>query len=142
MIARFKRFRSDDRGAQLVEFAVIAPLLITLVLGIVEFSWYLGNNLDVRHGAREGARLAAVDADTTAAMRTSVCNSMDFASGQIVAFADPGVVGDEATVTVQINPYNSLTGFMDGFLPNDVETTVSIRIEQDSTWAPGSAACP
>ncbi len=145
MIARFKRNHSNDRGAALVEFAFIAPLLILLVLGIIEFSWYLGNNLDVRHGAREGARLAAVDADTTGAMVTTVCDSMDFASGQIVIFEDPGVVGDEATVTVRINPYDSLTGFMDPFVPNDIETTVSIRVEQDSNWAtngPGGATCP
>ena len=35
--------RTDpERGANLVEFAVLAPLLILLVIGIVEFGWLFG----------------------------------------------------------------------------------------------------
>lgn len=54
--------RSDDRrGAALVEFAIIAPVILTLILGIVE----MGNALDVSNkltsAIREGGRLAAMD---------------------------------------------------------------------------------
>ena len=42
-----------ERGASLVEFAILAPLLIVLVLGIVEFGWLFSQNNDVRHGPRE-----------------------------------------------------------------------------------------
>ena len=41
--------------------ALVAPFLLLLLFGIIEFAWVFGQNLSVTHGAREGARLAAVD---------------------------------------------------------------------------------
>ena len=60
-VVRADRYKSRERGANLVEFAILAPLLIMLLFGIIEFAWIFAQNLDVRHGAREGARLAAVN---------------------------------------------------------------------------------
>ncbi|MDX1747957.1 MAG: TadE/TadG family type IV pilus assembly protein, partial [Halobacteriales archaeon] len=80
-----RKSRDRERGAALVEFAVLAPLLILLVLGIVEFGWKFGQFNDVRHGAREGGRYAAVDGDGTgnAAIHTRVCQAMDGLSAGI-----------------------------------------------------------
>jgi Flp pilus assembly protein TadG len=44
----------------MVEFAVALPLLLILVLGIIEFGFVLAQMNEIRHGAREGARYAAV----------------------------------------------------------------------------------
>jgi Flp pilus assembly protein TadG len=51
-----------DEGASAVEFALIAPLLIMLVVGVFEFglNWYRTQNL--ASAAREGARMASVSA--------------------------------------------------------------------------------
>ncbi|MDH3308244.1 MAG: pilus assembly protein [Acidimicrobiia bacterium] len=142
---RIRRRRRDEGGAALVEFAIIAPLLLLLVLGIIEFGWLLGNTLDVRHGAREAARQAAVNAGTVGAMATTACDAMDFSTGQIITFTDgaTGKVGDTATVAV-VMPYNSLTNFMNAFMPANINTQVEIRLEQDSSnWSTGAApACP
>jgi Flp pilus assembly protein TadG len=51
-----------ERGASIVEFAIVAPLLFLLLFGIIDFGWAFSQNLDVKHAAREGARLAAVNA--------------------------------------------------------------------------------
>ena len=53
--------RPRERGAVLVEFAIISPVLALLLFGVIEFGWAFSQNLDVRHGAREAARLAAVE---------------------------------------------------------------------------------
>ena len=53
--------KRGERGASLVEFALTAPFLILLLLGIIEFGWAFNQNLDVRHGARETARLVDVN---------------------------------------------------------------------------------
>lgn len=50
----------NERGASTVEFALIVPLLIMLIFGVVEFAVAFGDYLAVTHAAREGARLAAV----------------------------------------------------------------------------------
>lgn len=52
---------SNQRGAAAVEFALILPLLVLLMLGIIIFAQAFNAYISVTHAAREGARLAAVD---------------------------------------------------------------------------------
>lgn len=134
----------NEHGAALVEFAILAPLLILLLFGIVEFGYTMGQLNDVRHGAREAARLAAVNAGTVNAMATTACNSMSI-SGGVFTFTDGGTTGNEAAVNLTASRI-SLTGlpFISSFLPTTLTDTVTIRLEQDSTnWNSGVApACP
>ncbi|MES2524079.1 MAG: TadE/TadG family type IV pilus assembly protein [Gemmatimonadota bacterium] len=55
-----RRFAREDDAGPIVEFAVIVPVLLILVLGIVDFAraFFQQNNLVA--AAREGARYAAV----------------------------------------------------------------------------------
>ncbi len=46
----------DDDGSALVEATIVMPLLITLFLGVFEFSWYLYNQQLVVSGLRDAAR--------------------------------------------------------------------------------------
>ena len=50
-----------ERGAALVEFALVAILLVTRIMGVIEFGYVYGQFKVIGHGAHEGARLAAVD---------------------------------------------------------------------------------
>ncbi len=50
---------SPDRGATLVETAVVFPLVALLIFGVAEFSLALKDWLSIGHASREGARLAA-----------------------------------------------------------------------------------
>jgi len=59
-IRRHKIIKSE-KGASAVEFALILPILIILVFGIVEFGIAFNNYITITHAAREGARIAAVD---------------------------------------------------------------------------------
>jgi Flp pilus assembly protein TadG len=138
--------RSSERGANLVEFAILAPLLILLVFGIIDFGWAMGTYNDVRHGAREAARFAAVNAGDETAMGTMACNSMDIASGATVTFTDSatGAVGEQAVVSVTA-PLSSISGLnlISVFLPPDLTSTVRIRLEQaSSAWSGSVQTCP
>jgi len=53
---------AKEKGASAVEFAIILPVLIMLVLGIVQFGVAYNKYISLTHAAREGARLAAVGA--------------------------------------------------------------------------------
>lgn len=140
----------NDRGANLVEFALVMPFLLLLLLGMVEFSWTLATNLDVKQGAREGARLTAVNFPGTdnAAMAAEICNRMDLVgddTATIITWASDGSpdVGEGVTVTVS-TPHSTLTGFVDwafGALTT-LDSTVEIRIEQPPEWSDGSQNCP
>ena len=55
------RRRGDQRGATLVEFAFVLPVFILFLFAIIDFGWLFTQFLDVKQGAREGARLAIVN---------------------------------------------------------------------------------
>lgn len=61
------------RAAALVEFAMVVPILIFMILGIMEFGWYAKNQLTVANATREGARQASLGR-TTGEIETRVNN--------------------------------------------------------------------
>ena len=164
MVGWFGRLRRrDDRGASLVEFALVMPLLVLLLVGIVEAAWAFANNLDARHGAREGARLVAVDYNPNGnsgnAQRddiiAEVCSRMDMAgsgASTLVEFTRADLdgngsstdVGDGATVTIT-TVHDDLTGLLGAFGSINLGSTVETRLEQDAGWsltAVGGDPCP
>jgi Flp pilus assembly protein TadG len=54
------RRTGGERGASLVEFAVVSTLLFLLLFGIIEFGMTFNDYQSIRQGAREGAREAVV----------------------------------------------------------------------------------
>jgi Flp pilus assembly protein TadG len=52
--------RGNERGAAAVEFALVLPILLVLVFGIVDFSRAYGARVTVIHAAREGVRVQAL----------------------------------------------------------------------------------
>ena len=55
-----QRFGKNEKGVAAVEFALIAPILVLLVLGIIEFGWLFNGWITINGAAREGARIATV----------------------------------------------------------------------------------
>jgi len=54
-----RRRREGDRGASLVEFALVAPLLFALLLGAITGGLALSRKNSITNASREGARLGA-----------------------------------------------------------------------------------
>jgi hypothetical protein len=52
--------RRRDRGAAAVEFALVLPVLLIIVFGIIDFGRMLNAKITLTEAAREGARAAAV----------------------------------------------------------------------------------
>ena len=133
----------NDVGASVVELAFLMPLLILLLCGIIEVGWLFTQNLDVRHGAAEAARLAAVESDTIDS--DAVCERLDVAApGAVVTFErDGGDVGDEVRATVDA-PARTMTGLLDWAFPSSMrlQHTARVRLEQqDPAWDPQSVTC-
>lgn len=57
---RFLHRGRSEQGAQLVEFALVLPLLLLVVLGIAEFGLIFQRYEVITNAAREGARLAVL----------------------------------------------------------------------------------
>jgi hypothetical protein len=135
----FNRRGGAERGASLVEFALLAPFLILLLLGVIEFGYLFGEFNDVRHGAREAARAAAVNMGDNSAIRDHACDAMDLTTNVSVGLTDSptGSFGETASVLVTASPGSlSGLGLIEIFLPDDLESTVEFRLEQDSSsWS-------
>jgi len=56
--ARRGRFTYRARGAAIVEFAVVLPLLLTILFGIIEYGWVFMVRQSLQTAAREGTRVA------------------------------------------------------------------------------------
>ena len=56
VLARMRSLRDDCDGSALVEATIVTPLLVSLFLGVFEFSWYFYNQQLVVAGLRDAAR--------------------------------------------------------------------------------------
>ena len=109
----------DERGATVVEFAFIVPLLIVLVLGIAEFGHAFQVSGTLSAAAREGVRVMALQNDRAAAIdaaRNAAAGlNPALTVGQVKVPATcpaPGPGGQTATVQLTIDyPMPFLTGF-------------------------------
>jgi Flp pilus assembly protein TadG len=63
-----KRIHHDERGAAAVEFALLAPVLLLLVMGIAEFGRAYHVQATISQAAREGVRVMAVQNDPAGAI--------------------------------------------------------------------------
>jgi len=141
--------KRGEKGANLVEFAILAPFLILLLFGIIEFAWVFATNLDVKHGAREGARITAVNTPDSGNvdLAAEICSRMSMVGSDTattITWASDGTpaVGEGVIVTVS-TPLSTLTGIMDwafGSVPT-LDSTVEIRIEQPPDWSDGTQNC-
>lgn len=137
---RLSRRDRSEKGASLVEFALVAPLLILLLFGIVEFGWVFAQNLEVKHIAREVGRIATVgDPDTVINSRACSGTIADVTS--VSMSPSSAAAGDAVTVTVtaSVQQITGLFGWVfDGV--GDLESEVEIRMEQDFAWG-GTGPC-
>ena len=60
----FNRFKKDLRGQAMVEMALILPLFVLLLLGVVEVGRMYNAYLVIDHATREGARAGSLGATT------------------------------------------------------------------------------
>jgi hypothetical protein len=55
--------RRGQRGQGIVEFALVVPVFMLLLLGMLEFGFLLNHNMTLAYASREGARAGAAMAD-------------------------------------------------------------------------------
>jgi len=66
----------QEHGAAAVEFALIIPVLVLLVFGIVQFSIAYDRQQSLHSAAREGARIASLPATTQTDISNKVTSSL------------------------------------------------------------------
>ena len=149
---RRRPHQRSERGVELVEFAIIVPVLALLLFGLIDFGWAFSQDLSVKHAAREGARLASVNAETDTNDLSGNCTALitmikqrvstelkSSTPGYTVALSmtsGTGVVGDTGTIAVSF-PLSSLSGVTKQFLGGSMTSKVQFRLEQNANALPG-----
>jgi len=83
--------KRSDRGTAAVEFALVLPVLLLIVFGIIDFGRALNAQISLTGAAREGVRLAALGYSNAAIQAR-------------VAAAAPSLSGVTTTVTASCPP--------------------------------------
>ena len=119
--------RQRRHGAAVVEMALILPVFIMLVFGVIEFGRAMMISQLVTNSARDGARLAILDGSTNQTVSTAVTDFLNQSVGlnpadvtvTITVTAGPGnpdpgndvsaaQAGDICTVNVSV-PFDKVT---------------------------------
>jgi Flp pilus assembly protein TadG len=110
--------KASERGAVAVEFALLVPILVMILLGIMEFGRAYNVQTALTNAAREGVRAMAIN-NTQAGARTAVRNAATqlnpaLADGNITFNPASCAVGSQMTVTVNYN-LSTMTGIAGPF---------------------------
>ena len=93
-------FRNDETGASAVEFAIVVPLLLILIFGIVEMSLLLYNKAVITNASREGARLGILIPSPNRKTIGEIRNKVrEYCDNRLITFGagDPPTVDPEPT---------------------------------------------
>jgi len=123
-----------------VEFALILPILLVLVLGIIQYGMYFYARQGGSDVTRDAARRAAVgEPPTCSAFRTMVRDNIDDVTGsgdtatitRTYTKANPSLVqvGDTVTVSVAFNSYDLNIPLVPIVDNGEVASTVTARVE-------------
>jgi Flp pilus assembly protein TadG len=124
-MSRMARVRHDrEHGAAAVEFALVFPLLIILIFGIIDFGLAMNSQIVLNNAAREGARTASLGGsyDQTIAAATAAEGTLLAPRGTPTATC---VLADGVTAC----PTTGTTGWAHGLTsgaPSGATVTVSI----------------
>jgi len=106
--SRRRGHQRDEAGVAALEFALVVPVLLMVVFGIVAFGVGYNYQLQVTQAAREGARTLAVTGSTgsaTAAAQAAAAG-LDAGSMSIVLSGCPSTPGPTDTASASISyPY-------------------------------------
>ena len=137
-----RRRRGGQAGQSLVEFAIVLPALLALVVGIFEFGRSWNVYQVITNAAREGARLAVVPTSSEATVRSTIEDALtraalDPAIGTISVSGMSAGTGTPTTVQIDypyefafLGPIVDLLGDGGG-IPGSItlSTTVVMRNE-------------
>ncbi len=121
----------EERGSNLIEVALLIPLLFSLLIGVVDFGRAYHTYITMINAAREGARYAVDQPDDVSTIANIVrqeAQSSNVDLSAAVINVDNQGPGNPVTVTVQMN-FPTILGGIIGFnnIPLQVSATFRVR---------------
>lgn len=108
----------SERGAAAVEFALLLPVLLMLVLGTIEFGRVYNAQITLTNAARDGVRVMAISNDPTgaktAAKNAAASISTTIPNSDITLSTQVCSTGAQVTLTISYT-LSSITGIAGPF---------------------------
>lgn len=132
------KFHRNEKGQSLVEFALLLPVIMIILLGIIEFGFMFNAKITLNSAAREGARVYAITNDT-AQVDTAVNKNVGYLGpippesiAKVNIDLSDGSPIKMAKVTISKDVY-FLTNFFGFILPDKLHmiSSAEMRIEHD-----------
>jgi len=127
---------SCERGQNLIEFAIVLPVLLLVLMGIIDFGFMLKTQTDLSRANMAGARSAAFSAsddDVNTSILLSVPSSFDTSrmSISLTRESQSPERGTEVTVTAtyiykSITPLPFVSDILDG---KQLTSSTTVRVE-------------
>lgn len=122
----------NEKGQSFVEFALILPVLLIIVMGIFEFGLMFNAYITISNASREGARLGSLggtDIEVTQRVETTASH-LNSANMTVTITPSSRSRGDMLTVLVEYD-YSLITPVISNILSPlvDLEASTAMRVE-------------
>lgn len=124
-----RRMRDDD-GVAALEFGLVLPLLMIILMGIIDYGHVYFVQLTMTNAAREGARVGATrDAGDAApaAIAAAEAYLADAGIAATVAATTPTDASPAVQVSIALSPYQPLVGLVP--TPAELNASATMRWE-------------
>lgn len=115
---------NKKKGQALVEFAIILPILIFILAGIIEFGMMLNSYLTIQNASREGARYGIMGANDSEIIQIVRDTSPNLDQTKLIIEITPGQSsrksGDTIKVKVIYN-YKLIVPIISNILGNSIK---------------------
>jgi Flp pilus assembly protein TadG len=118
--------RGEERGQSTVEFALLTPLLVFVVMALLQVALVVRSELAVEHAAREAVRVASVDPDAGHAQRAG----HRVLPGARIAVGARPEVGEQITVEVSLRLVTDLPLVGPLFPDPELHARAVMRVER------------
>jgi len=130
--------REKQRGATAVEFALVLPLLVPMLLGVVDFGLAFAQNINLQAAAREGARQGVTQGDVLT-YANQAKGLLDGSKLQVKFAVDTSGGEPGVMVVCARYPQSSATGFFSWILEGTFEAKSIMKMEGTATVASGAS---
>jgi Flp pilus assembly protein TadG len=132
-VVKLKSLKNQE-GQALVEFALILPILLLLVMGILQFGMMLNSYLSIENASREGARAGIIGRSDTEIKNTVISTSPSLDPNNVIVTITPTEANRKSgeTLTVKVT-YNFIltVPIISSLFNNGIELNgqTSMRVE-------------
>ena len=115
-----KMILEDNRGATVVEFAIVIPIVLMFIFGIIEFSLLIYNKQVITNACRGGVREGIVVRSPTRLSNADIEKVIkDYAEGSLITFGSD--IFDDSDILIDREG--------DQLFGDDLSVTISYRYE-------------